>query len=396
MKKNQSVRYCLHLFCLLIFIVAANQSMAQPYPIGHRQTTFTDANRNNRSIPCEVYYPATIAGDNVPPVQAQFPLLVFGHGFVMTWSAYDIYWNNLVPRGYIMVFPTTESGFSPSHSNFAQDLAFLCSFMQTENTNPSSPYFGIVDSTSAVMGHSMGGGASFLAKQFNPGITAMAVMAPAITNPPYAPLNNESNLPCLVFAGSNDCVTPPSVHQLPLYDSLFSDAKTYLSITGGDHCQFASNNLNCSLGQLSCSPQASISASAQQSTVFSLLNPWLDFYLKGQCAQGDLFQDLLNAGSGISSAQNNELSCISSGTSALKKEKKISIYHTSDKVIAHVDAQLIGRPFMLFNLFGQMVASGIFQSSGNHYILENAVNGFYILQVEDSSLPFVRMQSESK
>ncbi|MFN5386243.1 MAG: hypothetical protein ACK5CO_05400, partial [Bacteroidota bacterium] len=65
MKKNQSVRYCLHLFCLLIFIVAANQSMAQPYPIGHRQTTFTDANRNNRSIPCEVYYPATIAGDNV-------------------------------------------------------------------------------------------------------------------------------------------------------------------------------------------------------------------------------------------------------------------------------------------------------------------------------------------
>jgi hypothetical protein len=61
-----------------------------------------------------------------------------------------------------------------------------------------------------------------------------------------------------------------------------------------------------------------------------------------------------------------------------------------------VDAQFIGRPYIIFNLFGQSVASGIFQSSGDNYILENEVNGFYILQTEESSLPFFRMQSESK
>lgn len=356
---RKSTFYCLFtLFCCLTILAATNHSMAQPYPIGHRQSTFTDASRNNRSIPCEVYYPATVAGDNVPAALGTFPLLVFGHGFVMTWSAYDIYWNNLVPRGYILVFPTTESSFSPSHANFGQDLAYLCAAMQTENTSASSPYYGIVDTASAVMGHSMGGGASFLAKQYNPNITAMAVMAPAVTNPAYAPGNNENPIPCLVFAGANDCVAPPPAHQLPLYDSVFSDCKSYVSITGGDHCQFASSNFNCTLGQLSCSPQASITAGVQQSTLFSLLNPWLDYYLKGNCPQAGVFQSLADAGNGINLLQNCELACPLSAASDELPHRQFKVIFAQDKIRLLAEKNINGQAFEIFDMQGKLIDNG--------------------------------------
>lgn len=54
--------------------------------IGHTTVTFTDASRSNRQIQTEVYYPATLAGDNTPISAGVFPLVVCGHGFVMTWG----------------------------------------------------------------------------------------------------------------------------------------------------------------------------------------------------------------------------------------------------------------------------------------------------------------------
>ena len=84
---------------------------AQPYQIGHTTLTFVDASRSNRSIATEIYYPADVAGDNVAVTSqnaTQFPSLVFGHGFVMTWDAYQNFWNALVPNGYIIAFPKTE------------------------------------------------------------------------------------------------------------------------------------------------------------------------------------------------------------------------------------------------------------------------------------------------
>ena len=111
---------------LLVFI-SCNALWAQTFSTGHTTITFTDATRNNRSIAAEVYYPADADGENVPlAVQGgTFPVVVFGHGFVMVWSAYENIWTPLTENGFIAVFPTTESGFSPNHTEFGKDIAGL-------------------------------------------------------------------------------------------------------------------------------------------------------------------------------------------------------------------------------------------------------------------------------
>ena len=145
-------------FIYLNFGILTN---AQSYQIGHTTLTFIDATRGNRSVATEIYYPADVAGDNMPLTTQntfQFPSLVFGHGFVMTWDAYQNFWQALVPNGYIMAFPKTEGSFSPSHLEFGKDLAFVINQINLLGTQSNSLFFNRVSNMNAVMGHSMGGG----------------------------------------------------------------------------------------------------------------------------------------------------------------------------------------------------------------------------------------------
>lgn len=234
---------------LLHFCFLLNVS-AQTYQVGHLQQTFVDPSRANRNITTEIYYPANTAGDNVPIANGQFPVLVFGHGFVMVWSSYDVVWNALVPQGFIMVFPTTETSLSPSHTDFGKDIAFLIGAMKTEGNTSSSDFFGAVAPTSAVMGHSMGGGSAFLAMQYDSSITALATLAAAVTNPSSVTAAAGITKPSIVIAAENDCVAPPAQHQQLMYDALISTCKSFVSVTGGSHCQFADNDFYVSLAKL--------------------------------------------------------------------------------------------------------------------------------------------------
>ena len=164
---------------LLLCILLLGEISAQSFAIGHRNVIYIDPSRNNRQIETEIYYPANIAGDNVAIAQGQFPVISFGHGFVMVWSAYQNIWSSLVPQGYIVMFPRTEGNTSPSHAEFGRDLVFLIGKMQSEGTTANSPFFGAVGATSAIMGHSMGGGSSFLAVENNTTITTMITLAAA-------------------------------------------------------------------------------------------------------------------------------------------------------------------------------------------------------------------------
>ena len=80
-----------------------------------------------------------------------------------SFSSYQNFWEEFVPRGYIIVFPRTEEGLVNDHQEFGWDLQFLVTKMQEEGVNSNSPIFGAVDNNTALMGHSMGGGAAFLA-----------------------------------------------------------------------------------------------------------------------------------------------------------------------------------------------------------------------------------------
>lgn len=280
---------------------------SQPFQIGHTTINFTDFSRSNRVIATEVYYPSDVAGDNVAMTTSTtvtFPVLSFGHGFVMTWDAYQNYWSFLVPNGYIMVFPKSEGSFSPSHLDFGKDLSFVLEQMTVLGNNPSSIFYNRISTMNAVMGHSMGGGASFLAAQLNSNIKTLVNFAPAETTPSAIQAAASIAIPSLVFSGVNDCVTPPNTNQIPMYNGLASPCKTLINIIGGSHCQMANSSFFCGVGESSCSPQPTITRTVQQNIINSYILPWLDFQLKGNCLQGNAFDTQIAVDNSITFQKN--------------------------------------------------------------------------------------------
>ncbi|MBA3286161.1 MAG: T9SS type A sorting domain-containing protein, partial [Nitrosopumilus sp.] len=172
----------------------------------------------------------------------------------------------------------------------------------------------------------------------------------------------------------------------PMYDSLSSDCKTYLSITGGSHCQFAAYNLLCSIGESSCSPSPTITPSSQQTITFGLLLDWLDFYLKNDCNAGIDFQNSITIGMGITSNQNCMLICTGTDVVNYSSIKKIYIYPSifNDKTFIKFNSNLKNGQLIIYNSTGQKVKQKK-NITGKEIIFyrENLPVGIYFLHVID-------------
>lgn len=291
------------LFTLLCFsFITFYSANSQTYPVGYVSTTYNDPARS-RDLTCWIYYPGVSATQNASVATGSFPVIVFGHGFVMTYSAYSNIWNVLVPKGYIVVLPTTEGTTSPSHANFGDDIAFLAAKMQLEGASSGSPFYQHIEPKSGVMGHSMGGGSSFLAAENNTSITTMVTLAAAETNPSSTTAAANITIPALTIAGEDDCVAAPATNALQMHNALASACKTYISINNGSHCFFAQNNFNCNFGEGTCNPVPDIDRAAQQDAAADLFTLWFDHWLKGSCPAWEDLQDSLAVSPRITSQQ---------------------------------------------------------------------------------------------
>lgn len=220
-----------------------------------------------------------------------------------------------------MALPRTETGIQPSHLDLGIDLAFVYRSLQSEGADPQSPFYAAVSAACAVGGHSMGGGASFLAAASDPSVTALFSFAAAETDPSAIAAAGQIAAPALLFAGSHDCVTPPAQHQQPMYAALASDCRTYAELIGASHCQFAEYNFLCNLGESGC-PSPTISRTQQHGLTLALLQPWLDHFLKGDLQAWSEFQALLFGHAGITYLQDCEASAVGELTGAAASETR--------------------------------------------------------------------------
>ena len=323
------------LFTLFGLMLTGFQGFAQPFAIGHLSTTYTDAARS-RPVPVESYYPADQAGDGVPVAAGNgeaYPLLVFGHGFVMSWDAYQNIWEAVVPAGYIIAFPRTETGLSPQHAALGQDIAFVRSALLNENSDPSDLFYQRVATASAAMGHSMGGGASFLAAAQDTGFRVLVNFAAAETTPSAITAAAGIDLPALLFAGENDCVTPIAAHQQPMYDALGSNCRNLVTIRGGSHCQMAESNFYCNIGEASCTPAPAISRAVQHDCINRFLLPWLDAQLKADCAAGLRFDSLVLNDTSVS-VQRTCAACVTTAiTPPVKAGPSVTLSPSGDQLL---------------------------------------------------------------
>jgi pimeloyl-ACP methyl ester carboxylesterase len=284
---------------LLISLFLSGISFSQNFPVGHKTITFNDPARTGgfgsgggagRQIQSEIYYPATVAGTDVAIATGQFPYIIFGHGFVMTWDAYQNFIDHYVPLGYVLVFPRTEGGLSPVHQDFALDLSIVGAKMEVLSNDVTSFFYQGWNGKKGVMGHSMGGGSSFLAASQNTANFDILIgLAPAETTPSAIHVSSGIQIPTIIFSGTADAVTAPASNHKPMYDSVSNGCKHFISITGGGHCYFANASTTCDFGESASGGTITITRAAQHDITFDALDPYLKFYLMKDCPSWPVF-----------------------------------------------------------------------------------------------------------
>ena len=175
--------------------------------------------------------------------------------------------------------------------------------MQIESQINSSIFYNSVLPETGIMGHSMGGGASFLASENNPNIMTLINFAAVETNPSAILAASNVTIPSLIFSAEDDCVSPPISNQNIMFDSLNSTCKTQINITNGGHCYFANENILCDFGESSCNTNLNITRNEQQNITNNFLKIWLNFYLKLDQNSFSVFNDSLQASNRITYTQ---------------------------------------------------------------------------------------------
>jgi predicted dienelactone hydrolase len=218
------------------FASAARAQCPEPANPGPYAAGWTTANvtRGARTFNTTIYYPASVAGNNASPATAAapYPMIAFGHGFMMQPSYYTSYFEHLASHGYMVIapqFPDTQ------HGELALDLLACLQFLRSQGCSTSSWMYQLVDTSRAGMsGHSMGGGACLLAASYDSRVRVAAPMCPAETTPSC--IQRMAQIPgaVTVIAGSADGITPLSSNAQPMYNAS-NPYKSLVVLQGGNH-----------------------------------------------------------------------------------------------------------------------------------------------------------------
>lgn len=229
-------------------------------------TSVVDSSRMDRVILLDVRLPSE--GEDA------WPWIVFGHGFVMPPSDYDDLAWGLAASGYAVVMVNTETGFAPSHADFGLDLAYVVNHAASE----AEGLEGLLSDRVALMGHSMGGGAAWLAaSQLGSSVDALVGLAPAETSPSAVATGEGVLAPVLVLSGSSDAITTPEVHHHPLFEAASNAwCKAFVNLVNGGHCGFADAGTLCDLGEIAFPGMTRFD---QQAHSLACIQFWLDAHL---------------------------------------------------------------------------------------------------------------------
>ncbi|KAA3608713.1 MAG: hypothetical protein DWQ01_11455 [Planctomycetota bacterium] len=152
-----------------------------PFPAGWRDVGFQDQQFGRGWVTGRVFYPATVAGENVPadPTSGPFPLVAFQHGWLGSPDSYDLLCQHLASWGFVVASIGTETGLFGTMKREALDSQALLHWTDGESQNPASWLAGMCwDGDWAASGHSMGGGALMYLVGYEPRVRTFVALQP--------------------------------------------------------------------------------------------------------------------------------------------------------------------------------------------------------------------------
>lgn len=244
------------LLLIAVLMIPAMISQAQIWEVGYTSMTFVDASRGNRTIDANIYYPADVTGTNVPlgsPIDKRFPIIVFGHDEGVTTNNYQYTWDRWVPKGFIVVMPSSEMGPVMDVEEFAKDMAYIAAQFKVMRNTPGNLFYMKHNNRSAMIGHGKGASAAVVATQYYGQIKALITLAADETTPSAIANASLVTLPSVVVAAGQDCESPVGTVQEAIFNNLASDCKTFINFTEVPSCHFAQNSGLCTPYQVTCS-----------------------------------------------------------------------------------------------------------------------------------------------
>ncbi|MBC7411254.1 MAG: T9SS type A sorting domain-containing protein [Bacteroidia bacterium] len=398
---------------LLITMLVSFNMYAQSYLVGHVSVNFKDSSRttngytisggvtmagSGRTIGTEIFYPAVASGNSAAVANGQFPVVVFGHGFAMSYNSYSNVYDSLVKLGYIILLPRTEGGIfpSPSHSEFGDDLKLLAMQGLALNVNslPNSTvsFVGKVKQAAAIGGHSMGAGASFLAGANNTNITCIFNFAVATTNPSSITAAAFVTVPTLIISGQKDNVADTTV-QNSHYSATSATTKFHTIIKDVTHCDFGTGTSStCNFGQASCSNAGCNSVLFNRYMTY--LVPFLGNLLKEVCTDGPLFMDSIisNSPNRVGTKITGRLACVISAINQNNIEQvNYNVYPNPTNNMLTISFKPINTSptiIKLYDILGRLILTDIettaqLSTIEKHIDLQIIDNGIYFMTINE-------------
>jgi hypothetical protein len=201
------------------------------------------------------------------------------------------------------------------------------------------------------MGHSMGGGATWLASTTSASVDCIAGLAPAETNPSAIAAATNATVPAIVFSGSTDAVTAPATNHIPIFEGTASACRIFVNILEGSHCGYADSGSLCDFGELGFS---GLSREEQQAITHDLLLAYFDFHLKEMATGNAVLQSYDSTQSNVDML----IECLSSV--AQSDSQAILVFPNPCAESLFLESDAIGSMiYSVMDLTGGVVASGI-------------------------------------
>ena len=255
----------------------ADPSTAGPLAVGHVSFNATDANRDNRQLRTDVWYPvdvdpagselstypaagdidilADIAVEGVPPSAQKFRhLLVFSHSFDGASTQLAPLMEVLASHGFIVVAPTHTGNASSSELPVSDeqaaldrvpDLRFIVDFMLARARNENDVFYQRIHPTRiGVLGHQFGAAATlgmelgFGGTAADPRVVAMLPISPVAAEGAFTEQQLATvAIPTLLMGGSAEVAEQVTENER-VFSALTGSAPVYrvdLAGAGRDH-----------------------------------------------------------------------------------------------------------------------------------------------------------------